>query len=443
MDDLPPRPQDPAAIDRLVQTLREGAERKKQKDGPFSCRCTAFRRANTPELESWKFAEWDFKRPGLPTYARGLFTARTGTEPHYEIVARGYDKFFSVGEVEDTQWRNIETRTRGPYEISQKENGCIIFISGLADGSLLVCSKHSTGPRPGPPPGQKSESESKQTTPAAGDTTVPIEEQLGKLSLAEATAQTSSPPVSPSHAEVGERWVHKHVASVGRTAADLARTLRALNLTAVGELCDDAFEEHVLPYAPERAGIYLHGLNYNLPEFATLPGDAVHAFADAWGFRKAQFLVKQTLAETREFLERCAETGSWNGRETEGFVVRCKKMQAPERDVTPPAPDFAATAAPAAPAAPAYTDWFFKYKFEEPYLMYRHWRECTMTLLSGGEPKVKKHPDSTRRYLQYVRRQLDADPGLADRYLHHRGIIALRDGFLRERYSQRSHSHER
>ncbi len=46
-----------------------------------------------------------------------------------------------------TQWSNVEQDTSGPYELSVKENGCIIFFSGLEDGTLLVCSKHSTGAR--------------------------------------------------------------------------------------------------------------------------------------------------------------------------------------------------------------------------------------------------------------------------------------------------------
>ncbi len=36
-----------------------------------------------------------------------------------------------------------------------------------------------------------------------------------------------------------------------------------------------------------------------------------------------------------------------------------------------------------------YQDWFFKYKFEEPYLMYRQWRECTKALIAGRTPKYK------------------------------------------------------
>ncbi|KAI5306539.1 hypothetical protein KEM56_000376 [Ascosphaera pollenicola] len=366
MGDIQRRDQDSYVVNQLVKQLKEGEQRKKSKAGLFSCRGTKFDRENIPELQSWKFQEWDFKRSGMPTYARGLFTAKN-SKGHYEIVARGYDKFFSIDEINDTQWRNIENKTKGPYELSNKENGCIVFMSGLEDGTLLVCSKNSTG---------------------------------SKQDSSEAT-----------HAEVGERWIKKHVESVGRTTQDLAKALRQMNVTAVGELCDDSFEEHVLAYPPETAGVYLHGINYNLPTFATLSGEKVHQFADAWGFKKAQYIIKETLPEVKEFLEKCAETGSWNGQETEGFVVRCQKR--------------------AAESMP-YQDWFFKYKFEEPYLMYRQWRECTRAVLSRKEPKFKKHEIITRRYIQYVRRRFQADPELANQYSHNHGIISLRNDFLKE-----------
>lgn len=151
--------------------------------------------------------DWDYKKENLPTYARGLFTHHN-TRGQPEIVVSGYDKFFNHGEVRKTEWANVKKNTRGPYEISVKENGCIIFISGMEDGSLLVCSKHSTG--------------------AGAD-------------------------VEVSHALAGERWVEKHLQSVGKSKEDLARKLREMNATTVAELCDDAFEEHVLAYTPEEA----------------------------------------------------------------------------------------------------------------------------------------------------------------------------------------------
>ena len=361
--------QDPSKVKQMVDSLETARKRNKaEAKRSFSCRKSTFAVAgsNNISVDSWKFLDWDYKRPDLPTYARGLFTTRLkdGTP---EIAVRGYDKFFNVDEVNTTRWRNIETNTQGPYELSVKENGCIIFISGLEDGTLLVCSKHSTGAR--------------------DDTNM-------------------------SHAQAGEKWIDRHVTSVGKSVKDLAKELRRLNVTAVGELCDDNFEEHVLAYDEEASGIYLHGINFNLPEFATLPASEVHAFADQWGFKKANFLVYDDIQSVQKFLEQCAETGTWDGRETEGFVVRCQMSEG---------------------GTGPYRDWFFKYKFEEPYLMYRQWRECTKAVIARKLPKIKKHKKVTEEYLEYARRQFAKDPKLAKLYNQNHGIIALREGFLKER----------
>lgn len=359
--------QNVSEVSELVSRLR-AAQGKKGGKNKFSCKKTTFDVAESDRItvDSWRFQDWDYKRPDLPTHARGLFTTVTQrNEP--EIAARGYDKFFNIDEVNDTKWRNIENNTTGPYELSVKENGCIIFISGLEDGTLLVCSKHSTGAR--------------------ADTDL-------------------------SHAQAGQNWVRRHVASVGRTEKDLARELRRMNVTAVGELCDDSFEEHVLPYSPDEAGVYIHGLNFNLPDFLTLRGGDVHKFADDWGFKKARYLVKNDIFEVKNFLEQCAETGSWDGRDTEGFVVRCQRKSGG------PGP---------------YLDWFFKYKFEEPYLMYRQWREATRALIANKPPRYKKHIKITEEYLQYARKQFIQNPGLKQTYTKNHGIIAMRDGFLKHR----------
>lgn len=360
--------QDPQEVAHLVGAL-EASSKKNRSEGKrtFTCKKSTFAVAGSDNIsvDSWRFMDWDYKRSNLPTYARGLFTSKRkdGTP---EIVVRGYDKFFNVDEVPTTKWQNIETNTRGPYELSVKENGCIIFISGLEDGSLLVCSKHSTGVRQ--------------------DTNL-------------------------SHAQAGEKWVERHVASTGKSVKDLARELRRLNLTAVGELCDDSFEEHVLAYDPAAAGIYLHGLNFNVPQFATLPSSEVHNFADTWGFKKAKYLVYDDIHSVKKFLDHCAETGTWDGRETEGFVIRCQLGE----------------------GGGPYRDWFFKYKFEEPYLMYRQWRECTKAIIAGKFPNIRKHQKITEEYLHYARRQLSQNPKLGDLYKQNHGIISMREGFLKER----------
>ncbi|PHH61655.1 hypothetical protein CDD81_8066 [Ophiocordyceps australis] len=256
------------------------------------------------------------------------FAVRRG---QYEIVVRGYDKFFNVGEVQATKWDYMATHTKPPYELTLKENGCIIFVSGLEDDTLLVCSKNSTGKR--------------------------VEEDT-------------------SHAIAGQERIEKQLAVLGRTGTNLARELRLRNATAVIELCDDSFEEHVLAYGPEEAGLYLHGINLNLPSFATYSSAAVQSFAEEWGFRKTGVVVMHDLQEARRFLDEAAETGAHDGRSVEGFVVRCKMSKTP--GVAP------------------YVDWFFKYKFEEPYLMYH--------------------------------------PGLAARYNKNHGIIGLRDDFLKHKH---------
>ena len=366
---IPYAPQDGSQVASLIRGLESNTKKHGGGNKAVSCKKHTYEVANTGGMtvDSWQFRDWDYKRRDLPTYARGLFTYRRKDGIH-EIAARGYDKFFNVGEVNETQWENVKAQTLGPYELSVKENGCIIFISGLEGDHLLVCSKHSTGARDN---------------------------------------------ANLSHAVAGERWVDKHLNAIGRTRKDLARELRRRNATAVAELCDDTFEEHVLEYEPKDAGLYLHGMNLNLPEFATYPGKLVHEFADEWGLKKAQYLFKDDIDSMIRFLDECAETGSYDGRDTEGFVIRCRRKELG--------------------TGGDYHDWFFKYKFEEPYLMYRQWRECTKAIISGRPPKYKKHKKITEEYLLYARRRLAKNPSLGKAYNMNHGIIAMREGFLKER----------
>jgi len=358
--------QDPQQTAAVVRGLDESSKKGKSRGG-FNARKTKYAVADSPTgitVDSWRFQEFDYKRRDLPTYARGLFTTRTQAGVP-EIATRGYDKFFNINEVRETSWEHIKERTQGPYELSLKENGCIIFISGLEDGTLLVCSKHSTGDR------------------------------------ADASA---------SHARVGERHIERQLERLGKTKEDLARELRKRNATAVAELCDDSFEEHILAYGPDKAGLYLHGININIPEFMTYPSPLVQKFAEDWGFIKTGLIIINDVDEVKAFLEEVAETGAHDGRDVEGFVIRCKITTNP--GVAP------------------YQDWFFKYKFEEPYLMYRQWREATKSLISGKQFKLKKHVKITEEYLLYVRKRLAADRTLGKLYVQNHGIIKLRNDFL-------------
>jgi tRNA ligase len=66
-------------------------------------------------VSSWKMSEfryYDVPSP-FPTLARGLFTTEEtaeGGEKKYRIVARGYDKFFNIGEV---PWTTVSAEFLG------------------------------------------------------------------------------------------------------------------------------------------------------------------------------------------------------------------------------------------------------------------------------------------------------------------------------------------
>eukprot|EP00842_Homolaphlyctis_polyrhiza_P006573 jgi/Hompol1/6917/HPOL_002474-RA len=204
-------------------------------------------------IYSYSSVEWAYRKgghPKLPSLARGLFV-RKATTPgsDWQIAARGYDKFFNVGEVPTTSWRFIQEGTVGPYEITLKENGCIIFISSV-DGHILVTSKHSLG--------------------------------------------HAKPGSKPSHAQKGEEWLDKHLKSAGATRKQLSDFLAAHNVTAIFELADDDFEEHILEYPPERSGLYLHGLNNNTPEFSTWDSNTLADFAKTFGFLLVECIIKNT-----------------------------------------------------------------------------------------------------------------------------------------------------
>ena len=136
------------------------------------------------------------------------------------------------------------------------------------------------------------------------------------------------------------------------------------------QLCDDEFEEHVLEYSKEKSGLHLHGLNKNAADFETRPMPEVDAFAREWGFLPTRWIEIGSLKDVEEFTDRIGTSGSWNGEPIEGFVIRTHMPNVP-----------VASEAVSPPYAPGQA-WFYKVKFDEPYLMYRDWRELTRKMLS-------------------------------------------------------------
>ncbi|KAH7881898.1 RNA ligase-domain-containing protein [Phlebopus sp. FC_14] len=363
-------------------------------------------------IRSWKMNEfkyYDVPSP-FPTLARGLFTRELpseneSAETRYQIVARGYDKFFNIGEVPWTDWSCLSMHTGPKYTLSLKSNGCIIFIAPISPSKLIVTSKHSLGPMQGVP---------------------------------------------ETHAEVGHRWLKTHLSSKGKTEEELAACLWEKKWTAIAEvgreqkllraalialyplfltkLCDDSFEEHVLPYSAERSGLHLHGINETCKAFHTLPTGTVDKFAEQWGFLKTPTIVLNTVSEVKSLTDEIAETGKWNGEAVEGFVVRTHivdpKPGATSRDKRPP--------------YPPGSSFFFKVKFDEPYMIYRDWREVTKILLSikgsldsANLPKSKLKRKETQLYVKWVKKEIKANPSAFSEFSKGKGIIATRERFLK------------
>lgn len=96
-------PEDAELVDELFRI---------SKKSPKLIRSTAYAAPADPSitLRSWKMNEfkyYDVPSP-FPTLARGLFTQeiKQGSQVKHRIVARGYDKFFNIGEVPWTHVRN-------------------------------------------------------------------------------------------------------------------------------------------------------------------------------------------------------------------------------------------------------------------------------------------------------------------------------------------------
>ncbi|KAH8813973.1 RNA ligase-domain-containing protein [Flagelloscypha sp. PMI_526] len=340
-------------------------------------------------VRSWKMDEFKYYQvpSPFPTLARGIFTVDNvpGEGKVDRIIIRGYDKFFNIGEVPWTTWEALETHTVAPYTMSLKSNGCIIFIGALTPEKLLITSKHAVGSGAG-----------------------------GNI----------------SHAEAGERWLRTYFSQKGKTEANMSKVLWDNNWTAIAELCDDSFEEHVLPYSPELTGLHLHGLNESTKLFKTLPASTVDAFAQEWGFIQTQSITLNSIEEVRQFRDEVERTKMWNGEAVEGFVVRTH-IGPPPRDATKNFSPY-----------DVGDTFFFKIKFDEPYMMYRDWREVTKTLLSKYDKdprsmneravsRKKMEREETKVYVKWVIEDIRTNRKAYDGYQHGHGIIATRERFQR------------
>jgi tRNA ligase len=152
----------------------------------------------------------------------------------------------------------------------------------------------------------------------------------------------------------------------------------------------------------------------------------VDAFAEEWGFIATKSIVMKTIPEVKAFTEETGKTGTWNGEAIEGFVVRTHVVEPPQGESN----------RSASPYSPGST-FFFKVKFDEPYMMYRDWREITKKLLNakGTLNEVNLPPNKMKRletkaYVKWVKEEIKRDRSAFSEYTKGKGIISTREKFL-------------
>lgn len=151
------------------------------------------------------------------------------------------------------------------------------------------------------------------------------------------------------------------------------------------------------------------------------------------------------MPEIQSFTEEISKTGKWKDQPIEGFVVRTYIAESPDApssveevlNVTGEKKEGRVKrSSNDAPPYPPGSSFFFKVKFDEPYMMYRDWREITKSMLSakpGTEPRIPKskmNRAETRLYKQWLENELRANRAAFDGYTNNKGIIANRERFL-------------
>ena len=181
-------------------------------------------------------------------------------------------------------------------------------------------------------------------------------------------------------------------------------------------------------YPQEKTGLHLHGLNVCTREFNTMPTEVVDDFAERWGFIKTATKVVHSIKEVKDFTDSCAERGEWNGEPVEGFVVRTHIASSGRSNTS--------KTIGRSPYTPG-SSFFFKVKFDEPYMMYRDWREVTKKLLaskgpmkSSMLPRSKMNRPETKVYVKWVIHEIETNPTAFEDYNKGKGIIATREKFL-------------
>lgn len=199
--------------------------------------------------------------------ARGLYI-NTKTE---EIVARGYEKFFNIGELPETEMKNLKRKMVFPADAYVKENGFLGLVS--------------------------------------------LDRKTEDLFIT-----TKSDPTG-----IVAKWLREMVEKTvsEKTKERLKNFLKDHNVTLVFECIDQEHDPHIIDY-PE-SNLYLLDVIDNSFKFSKMPYDELTKFALSYGFRvKTHACHFETWDEFKDWydeIEAAGEKYLFDGRKIEGFVI--------------------------------------------------------------------------------------------------------------------------
>lgn len=196
--------------------------------------------------------------------ARGLFLDLN----EGAILARSYDKFFNIGEREETEIDKIASSFTYPIDVFEKENGYLGIASSAEDGKLFFASK----------------------TTSKGD-----------------------------YASEFKRLAIK---TLGGNLHKFADYLEDINATAVFEVISPSFDRHIIEYNEEH--IVLLDVIYNDFEFEHVPYNELCEVARAFKLDvKKLDCVIETKSQLVEWYENVSSIGfiPQDGIQIEGYVL--------------------------------------------------------------------------------------------------------------------------
>ena len=198
--------------------------------------------------------------------ARGLFIDTEACR----VKARSYDKFFAVGEREETSLESLQRRMVFPVNVYLKENGYLGICSSNDDGTLFTASK------------------------------------------------------STVNGDYAKRFTSLLEAQLKGRQEEFAHFLSERNLSAVFEVIEPVKDPHIVEY--DTARIVLLALVRNEIRFSQLSYEELVKTASQFGLQPKKLIARVESFEEFAMLVNRTEEEDWtlDGKKVEGFVAEDK-----------------------------------------------------------------------------------------------------------------------